>query len=1282
MKKVFCLLAVTVFMVNSAFAQLTSSTLSGTVASAGQLVPGATVVVRDNATGRESTTVTESEGGFRFPNLEVGTYTVTVTATGFKTSVSNEVRIEVGRDFSLPVALEVGGAEAVVNVTIGEELVNSVDAKINNNVSRKQLEDLPSQGRNPLNFVPLQAGAASNANNNTVINGVRTSGTNITIDGINVQDNFIRSNATDFSPARPTVDEVEEFAVSSQGGADDGFGGAQIQFSTRRGGNQLRVRLFEFNRNSELAANSFFANAAGTRADGTPISPRPFRNRNQFGGNVAGPLPFFNFGEGGPVFRSGKDKMFFFVSYEKLIDRQPADPQFSTVLTNSARQGLFTYVDNSGQTRQVNLLNPAFGTGITSINPIIASRFLSNIPTGNSTQVGDQRNTTGFLVQQVFNPEQTNFTTRIDYVVNDRNQVTGTFRSVKQDLLRADIDDSFNLSPAVNQPSSNPFLSVGVTSNITSNFTNEVRAGFFFSDPTFLRNDTIQSNFIGLPLVTSPEVTFLNQGRKVKTYNFQDNATFVAGNHSLRFGAQVQKVEINAFNDAGTTPSFNLGTNLNTPAISTAQFADASLFPGGVPTAQRGAANSLLALLGGIVSSGSQGFNVTSQTSGFVSGATQERQFTYTAFGGSVTDQWRITPDLTLNLGLRYDLYTALRVENGLAIEPVIRDINNPIPSLLDPNGTYQFVGGNIGKPNQVYNTDKNNFSPVISFAYAPGFSSGIGKSLFGEKKTVIRGGYRTSYINDELVRAPDNALLGNLGLAFTENALNPSTGTTALNDRIGSLPAIVSPTFVGANRTFAQNNLAAGRFGTVFAVDPNIQSPRVQEYSFGIQREIGFDTAIEIRYVGTRSNNLLRGLDFNEVNITSNGFLTDFNNARNNLLVNQAERQRRINALVAGGATVTAANNTVNTQLPESAAFNSALSGSVALTVFPQLASSGLIGTVPGTVQSAINATIASNLINGTPADLAITYVTNNLAGSVGFLPNPNTGVVDLLTNGARYNYNALQVDVRRRFAQGFALNANYTFSKNLTDAVGTGQTRFEPRIRNDRPELEYSRADYDQTHKFNLLSTFELPFGKGRAFLNEGLAATLLGNFQLGAIVQIGSGSPITFIDPRGTLNRAGRSGRQTAVTNLTKQQLKEMVGVYRTPNGIFILPPEVLGRNPDGTINTASGGTGRGANGFGTSAFTGQIFFNNAPGQTSGLERAVVNGPTRYNLDLSLIKRFVISERFNFQIQGDLFNALNTTNFFTSSQFLDINSINFGRLNDTYSPRVTQLAVRLNF
>jgi hypothetical protein len=1229
LKYAFSIFAVFALFSLTAFGQLTTNRISGTVSGSDGLIPGAMVKIKSNSTAQEITTITDSKGNFSTNNLDIGLYQVTISANGFKTYTAQNVQLEVGKDFSLEVILEVGGVNEVVNVTVGQDLINSVDGKISNGVSRKQLDDLPSLGRNPLNFVPLQAGAASNPSQNTVINGVRTSATNTTIDGINVQDNFIRSNATDFSPARPTVDEVEEFAVSSQTGVDDGFGGAQIQFVTRRGGNQFNFRLFEFNRNSELAANGFFNNTNNIR--------RPFRNRNQFGGNVAGPIL--------------KDRLFFFASFEQLIDRVPAAVQTNTVLTANARQGIFTYTANAndaangitaGQVVTVNLLNPALATGITSINSTIQSRFLAGLPTGNSIQAGDQRNTTGFSVVQNNNAEQRNFATRIDYVLNPKNNITGTFRYVTQAVNRADIDNSFNVVPRVTQPSNNPFLSLGWSSAVTNNFSNELRVGFFFSDPTFLRSDANLTNFVTPALITNPEVTFQNQGRDTRTYNIQDNATFIIGSHSLRFGGQYQRVIIDTFNDANIIPTYTIGTNVNTPTISTAQFMNTALFPGGVPLAQRATANALLALYGGIVSGGSATFNVQEQLSGFVPGATQRRLFEYDAIGTFISDSWRIKQNLTVNFGIRYDYYAALRSPGGLFFEPIITDINNPAASLLNPNGATQFIGGNSRVPNTFYRPDKNNFAPNVSVVYSPNVG-GFAKLLLGEKP-IFRGGYRISYINDELVRAPDNALSGNQGLALTSNVFNPVTNTTALNARIDNLPAIPVPTF-SPSRTFAVNNQSQGFNGTVFGINPNLESPLIQEYSFGYQRDLGFNTALEIRYVGTQSNNLLRGIDLNQIDIFNNGFLADFNRARANFVLT-------------GNAACTTAQN----------------AGCQALTVFPNLVAGGNL----------TNATNTGFLTNGQPADLAWNYVINGQTGTVNFLPNRNAGAVDLLDNLGVSNYNALQIDVRRRFAQGFSLNANYTFSKSLTDAVGTAQGRFEPFLDNNNRGLDYTRADFDQTHKFNVLASYELPFGKGKSFLNQsGWLNYLVGGYQLGGILQIGSGAPITITDARGTFNRstAGRSGRQTALTSLSQSELENLFGVFRTATGVFAFSPEVLGRNPDGSLNATIGGTGRGANGFGTPNFTGQVFFNNAPGQTSGLRRAIFNGPTTYNLDLSLIKRFAFGERLNVQLQADVFNALNQVNFIPG-QFLDISGTNFGRITTTTQARVTQLAFRLNF
>ena len=1249
MKKKLSVGVLLVLLTINAFSQLSTSSLVGTVSTADGLLPGAAVTVKDNKTGKEVTVTSGNDGGFRVPNLEIGEYTVTIAATGFKTFTAQQVRLEIGKDYNLTASLEVGAAAETVTVTAGTDIVNSTDAQQNGIISNRQIEELPLLTRNPLGFIPLQAGVASNPSQNSTINGIRTSATNITIEGVNVQDNFIRSNATDFSPARPLVDEVEEFTVTGQANADRGFGAGQIQFPIRRGGNQYTGSVYEYNRNEKFGARNFFE---GTRAR---------LNRNDFGGRFQGPLPFLNFGDGGPSAISGKDRLFFFVFYQKALLVNPANDLLTT-LTSNARNGLFTYTAAAndpangvvaGQQVTVNLLNPALGTGITAINPIIQNQILSLLPAGNTTEAGDQRVTTGYRFFQNTNTEQTNYSTRIDYKVNDRNAIKGIFRYVYQTIQRSDVDTSFNRNPLVDQPSRNPFISLGLVSNFTDNFSNELNGGYYYSNPIFARNQAAPSAFILPPVVsnvnlfTNPNLTFLDQGRRTQTTSIQDNATFVTGNHAVRFGAQFQASHIDSFNFAASVPSYTLGVGTNTPQISTAQFTSTALFPGTVPTAQRANANALLALLGGIVSAGTQTFNATSQTSGYQAGAPNERKFQNNIYGLYVADQWRARPSLTLNFGLRYDIYGALKNPQGLFFEPIIAEGTDPVAALLNPNGAYQFIGGNSGTANTFYKTDRNNFAPNVSFAYTPDFGGSLGKYLLGGNKTVIRGGYRISYINDELVTSANNAGVGNAGLSTAVAAVNPLTNTTSLNARVNNLPTINAPAFL-TNRTFATNNTAAFNFfGTVYGIDPNLKTPLVQEYSLGIQREIGFNTVLEARYVGTRSNNLTRAIDLNQIDIRSNGFLADFNRARANLVLT-------------GNAACTTA-------------------GCQALTVFPSLASGGLL----------TNSTITGQLIAGTPADLALIYIQNGLAGNVRFLPNPGTGVVDYLSNNGKFRYNSLQVEARRRFTNGFQLQANYTFAKNLTNsngaqtnATGDTQNRFDPQLDNSNPGLEFGRALFDQTHKLNINGIYQLPFGEGRTFFNHGgIVNSLIGGFTFSSILQIGSGAPISFNDIRGTLNRAGRSNRQTALTNLTKQELKDLVGIYRTPNGIFFLPPTVLGRNADGTINSSGGGTGRGSNGFGQPTFTGQVFFNNAPGQTSGLERSVVNGPTFYNLDVSLIKRFAIGERRSIQVQGDAFNVLNTTNF-VLGQSQDINSTNFGRITGSFQARVLQLSARLNF
>jgi len=520
-----------------------------------------------------------------------------------------------------------------------------------------------------------------------------------------------------------------------------------------------------------------------------------------------------------------------------------------------------------------------------------------------------------------------------------------------------------------------------------------------------------------------------------------------------------------------------------------------------------------------------------------------------------------------------------------------------------------------------------------------------------------LRGGYSQVYGNDSIVTSISNAAGGNVGLGTTaNNALQ--NGSTSLNARLsGDLPAITPPTFITPPRTYLQNNSAAiaGNFGTVFAINPNLQVPKVEQYSLGIQRELFGNLALEIRYVGSRSKNLVRGLDLNQIDIFNNGFLTDFNRAAANLALT--------------GTTAFCNPATV--------------AGCQTLSIFQSgTGAPGRLGVGTGGLSAT---TFNNNLRNGTPADLAIQFIANGLNNHptvanptatpfVKFLANPATGAVDYLTNDTFYNYNSLQIELRRRFAQGFYLQANYTFSKNLTNGVGTGQTLFEPYLDNNNKSLDKQRADYDQTHVFNLNSIYQLPFGKGKMFLNRGgLVDKVFGGFELSGLMQWASGPPITFVDTRGTLNRTARSGRQTPFSTLTNDQIRALTGIFEANGNIYYINPSILNSN------------GQASSGFGSTPFTGQVFFNVNPGQTGNVTRAVIDGPGYFNINAALLKNIRFGERMRLQLRAEAFNLLNHTNFTfvsTGEQFKNINSASFGQITAANPAREIQFAVRFEF
>jgi hypothetical protein len=1259
-------------------AQTTTGRLVGTVSSPdGAVIPGASVIVTDNKTGKETALTTNGEGSFSMSNLDVGEYTVKVTSTGFKTTTTT-ITIQVGQEYSLPVQLSIGDVSENVTVTSGTDVINSTNAELNSTLTNRQITELPLATRNPLALILTQAGSASNPSQNTSINGSRTSATNITRDGVNIQDNFIRSNATDFAPGRPSVDNVEEFTLSAQSSVDAGFGAAQVNFVTPRGGNQFHGGAWEYNRNSAFGANSWFANAAGNyvatdpavisgfRRAGEEVNPRPFRNRNQYGAKVSGPII--------------KDRLFFFGFGEKLKDIVQSS-RVVTTLTPSARAGIFRYT-SAGVTYSANIFTPGVftvGTGgqpvPTTFNPAVVSTILNQLPTGNGFEAGDGLNTQSARYFQVANTDRKSYTGRLDYDANDQNNISFVADYNFEENIRNDVD-TFSPVPVVTQPARNILFSGGWRYSPTASLSNELRLGRIWSQPDFFRTDAPAAEYF-TPSLVSFITTFRNQGRGVETINFQDTVTWLLGDHSFRLGGQYQKSKISAYNDAGNLPSYTFGISSAGPGLNSALLATTAGGPA-LTTAQQTTARNLFALLGGIISAGQQTFNATSQTSGFVNGATNLREFEFQMVAPYVVDQWRLRPDLTLNLGLRYDYQTPLKSLNGLYWEPTIAEGRDPVEAALDPSGTFQFIGGNSGVENTFYKKDKNNWAPSIGVAWAP---KNVGNKfihmIIGDD-FVVRGGYRKSYVNDELVRAPDNALSNHPGFSSTIAALRtPTSG--ALDDRFGQphVSTLTVPSFV-TTRTYTTNNTAGfSNTGTVFAIDPNLKTPSQHDYSVGIQRRFG-QWVFEARYVGANSNNMLRTIDYNQLKIPGQ-YLTDFNQVRTNLAIsgNRCGLPATPTPTPAQLAAACATGTTLFTQMVDNGS------------IVPGGAFANLVNT------GQITELIWNQLIGGQIPNPNVSPYPFTTTGALRamFLPNPNAGVVNVLQNGGSFQYHSGQFELRRQISKGLFMQANYTWSKEITDAIGTAQTRVEPFLDNANKGLDRARADYDQSHVFNVNAIYELPFGKGRRWVNDNKWLDLaVGGWQVNLVWRVASGAPITFTDARGTLNRTGRSGRQTAMTNLSEAELRSHIGVYRTPCGIYFVDPAVININQANlaagncanlTAGVATGTTGGAASsGFGQPTFTGQIFFNNGPLQTSGLRRAIVNGPWQAGADISLLKNFSITERVTFQVRGEAYNFTNTP-FFAPGQTIDINSTTFGRITSVaVGARVVQFAGRLSF
>jgi hypothetical protein len=845
------------------------------------------------------TTKTSADGLYHFIGVRPGEFDLTIEASGFLKATLRNVTVEQARETSVPqLKLQLATVTQSVEVSADVQGVSTTNAEISNTISMEQMQNLPILDRDPLGLIQTQPGVVYNGNSTTVINGLRTSYSDVTMDGINIQDNYIRDNALDYTPNKVLVSQVREMTlVTSNGNAAMSGGATELAMSTPSGTNRYHGEALWYNRNNAFSANDWFNNQAGV--------PLPFLNQNQFGGTFAGPIK--------------KDKLFFFGSYE-AVRTHAQTPVDTTILTASARQGIFSYRDSAGTLHQVNILTQKG----TSIDPAMAVQ-LALVPGPqyiNNSEVGDGLNFGGYRFNQRSNEIRDNVTGKIDYNITTAHAVSGTYSWNRDNVDRPDLENDYSAIPKATNPNHSNFLALSWRWTPTARLTNEVRAGFNLTWGYFLTSQQFGGYLLTGMVYSDPVNEFMPQGRTTNTYVLSDDASYQHGNHFFQFGFHGQQVKVRSYDDSGVVPVFGLAMGLGQPRA-TLQARDLP----GVNATDLANANQLLATLGGYIDNYSQTLNVTSRTSGYVPGAPFVRHFLMNDYALYVQDKWKVAPRLTATLGLRWDLPSVVDERDGLELQPTL---SGTAQQTLLSDATLNFVGSAVGKP--IYNRDYRSFAPNIGVAW----------DVFGDSKTAVRGGYSIFYVNDQAIVAPENVMEANPGLQGV-------TSDSGLSNRVSTgLPTIVQPTYQVPLKV--SDNYALDPFNTVGLVDPTLRRPYVQQYSIGIQHQFR-DTLFEVRYVGNHGVGEYRAFDYNQVNIHASGFLQDFLRAQNN------------------GNLSYARNGVFNP------AYSASIPGSQQLTVFPTMPSGGLLTdpTVRSLIQTGQVADLATlyqtNGLNGNVA-------------------------------------------------------------------------------------------------------------------------------------------------------------------------------------------------------------------------------------------------------------------------------------------------------------------------
>jgi hypothetical protein len=1176
----------------------------------GAVVPGAAVTIVNSETGATRTTESSKDGLFQFAAVTPGVYELRAEAAGFKTIVRKDVAVQVNTPLTLDLELEVGGVGEVVEIQAGTELVNRTDATIGNTFNETQIRQLPIEGRNVVDLLSLQPGVVkTNVEDyddlrSGAVNGARSDQTNVTLDGVDVNDQLGGLAFTSVIPV--TLDSVEEFrVVTSNANANQGrSSGAQVSLVTKSGSNEFHGSLYEFHRNTATTANSFFNNAISLDDGAEPIG-RPKLIRNVFGGSLGGPFI--------------KNKFFFFVNYEGRRDAA-AESVVNTVPTESLRQGFVRYITTD---RTIGEITPAelaeldpLGIGV---NPLVL-QYLNQFPLPNDPSGGDGLNTLGFRFNSPIRRDYNTYIARADYQINDRNLL----------FWRGNLaDNKFNSAqPYPGQPplyttlENSKGMAIGYTTILTDRVTNVTRYGFTRESSEFA--GSTNGPFIGFRDLSELQPYSYTEGKKIPVHNITNDTSWIKGNHTFEFGTNMRFIRFDYFSYYNSFPyTVSSYTWLRDAANSLLPEDASSSFATGVRS-------SAVALLG-LVNDTIVVYNYDRQGNTIPVGDPIPRRYGANEYEFYVQDTWKARPNLTFSYGLRYSLYSPPWETNGLQVAPTmslgewfdLRASNaaQGIPANAAPDIVFDLAGPENDRPGY-YDWDKNNFAPRVAVAWSPDVTEGFWAKLTGGPgKTSIRGGFGTFYerVGSGLANTFD--FLGATGLSTTvENPQTQYTVETAPRfTGIGTFPPLPPAPPGGFPAA-----LPDGAYVVGFGVDDRIVTPTDYSVDFSVSRELPWDMSVEVAYVGRFGRNRLVQSDLaSAANLVDPASGVDYYTAANQI-VDFVEQGLAFD------------------QIPQIAYWEN---------IFPGIGRRGRTSTqevyrvfskyAPDwvTIQQYLDQYFISRF--GQYA-----FYDDQYAALAAWRSLENT------------SYNAGQIIVRRRLAQGLQFDFNYTYSKSIDltseperagsygDNYGSGFL-YNPFM----PELNRAVSDYDTTHSINANWIWQVPVGRDRRFLTNspGWVDALAGGWQITGILRATSGFPIGPSNGSNWPTNWNLSGFATATGDVKGETTRLGTG----PN---------LFANPEAAFAS---------------------FKSTRPGGAGS--RNTLRGDGLFQLDLGLGKDFRMPwEGHRLQFRWEVFNVTNTARFDPQSLNLSItNELNFGQYTGTLSPpRVMQFGLRYEF